>query len=134
MIRSSLVTGDGLVKSAQELGKMTIGEKIIHYRKLQRWTQSELAEKIGVGASHISRWENDRVRPNSGTLQKLADALNISMSELMGEAEPPPLASDNTVQFLKAIERLEEEDRKVLKHIIDALLTKKRVKAALEAG
>jgi len=113
---------------------MTIGEKIIHYRKLQRWTQSELAEKIGVGASHISRWENDRVRPNSGTLQKLADALNISMSELMGEAEPPPLASDNTVQFLKAIERLEEEDRKVLKHIIDALLTKKRVKAALEAG
>lgn len=113
---------------------MTFGERIIHYRKLQRWTQSDLAEKMGVGAFHISRWENDRVRPNSGTLQKLADALNISMSELMGEAEPPPLASDNTVQFLKAIVRLEDEDRKVLKHIIDALLTKNTVKAALEAG
>ena len=113
---------------------MSIGEKIIHYRKLQRWTQSELAEQLGVGASHISRWENDKVRPNSGTLQKLADALNISFGELVGESEPPPLASDNSVQFLKAIERLEEEDRKVLKHIIDALLTKKRVKAALEAG
>lgn len=112
---------------------MTIGEKIVHYRKLQRWTQGELAEKIGVGPSHISRWENDRVQPNSGTLQKLADALKISLTELVGASEPPPLESDNSsVQFLQAIERLEEEDRKVLKHIIDALLTKKRVKAALE--
>ena len=112
---------------------MSIGAKIIHYRKLQRWTQGELAEKLGVGASHVSRWENDKVRPNSGTLKNLAAALGISMSELVGEVEPPAFASDNSVQFLKAIERLDEEDRKVVKHIIDALLTKKRVHAALQA-
>lgn len=114
---------------------MSIGEKIIHYRKLQRWTQGELAKKIGVDPSHISRWENDKVRPHSGTLQKLADALQISLGELVGESTPPALASsDSSLQFLQAIERLEEEDRKVVKHIIDALLTKKRVKAALEVG
>ena len=106
---------------------MSIGEKIIHYRKLQRWTQSELAQEIGVDPSHISRWENDKVRPHSGTLQKLADALKISLSELLGDSDPPPLtSSDSSLEFLRAIERLEDEDRKVVKHIIDALLTKKR--------
>lgn len=113
---------------------MSIGAKIVHYRKLHRWTQSELAQKLGVDASHISRWENDKVRPHSGTLKSLAEALSVSLGELVGETEPPPLVSDNSVQFLNAIERLDEEDRRVVKHIIDALLTKKRIQVALQAS
>jgi len=110
-----------------------LGDRIAHYRKLQRMTQSQLAEKLGVKAPHISRWENNKVVPNSKALESLAEALSITVGELIAEPEPQ-MNGSSSAHFLSAIERLDEEDREVVKRVIEGLLTRKRVQAALEIG
>lgn len=112
---------------------MSIGEQITHYRKLKGWTQSDLAIKLGVKASHISRWENGKVHPHSATLHTLAEALGVSLDELTSGSKPAD-RDPTSMQVLGAIEKLDEEDKRLVKRIVDALLTKKRVQAALEVG
>lgn len=49
----------------------------------QNLTQAELAEKIGVSSKTISKWETAKGLPDISLLQPLAQALNISVIELM---------------------------------------------------
>ena len=46
-------------------------------------TQSELAEKIRVTDKAVSRWERELGFPDINTLEPLADALGITLIELM---------------------------------------------------
>lgn len=52
-------------------------------RKEKGLTQKELAEKLDVTDKAVSRWETGRNYPDIETLEKLADALDISISELL---------------------------------------------------
>ena len=46
-------------------------------------TQAELAEKIGVSSKTVSKWETAKGLPDISLLQPLAQALGISVIELM---------------------------------------------------
>jgi transcriptional regulator with XRE-family HTH domain len=48
-------------------------------------TQEELAEKAGVDASTVARLERKRTEPHMSTLRKLAKALDVDPTELVGE-------------------------------------------------
>ncbi len=37
---------------------MNIGKNIFTLRREKRWTQAELAEKLGVSDQTVSKWEN----------------------------------------------------------------------------
>lgn len=52
-------------------------------REKQNLTQAELAEQIGVSSKTISKWETAKGLPDVSLLQPLAQALNISLIELM---------------------------------------------------
>ena len=52
-------------------------------REKQNLTQSELAQKIGVSSKTISKWETAKGLPDVSLLQPLAQALGISVIELM---------------------------------------------------
>ena len=52
-------------------------------REKQNLTQAELAESIGVSSKTISKWETAKGLPDISLLQPLAQALNISVIELM---------------------------------------------------
>lgn len=56
---------------------------IKHLREKQGLTQAELSEKIGVSSKTISKWETAKGLPDISLLQPLAQALNISLIELM---------------------------------------------------
>ena len=59
------------------------GTTIKLLREQQRLTQAELAEKIGVSSKTISKWETGKGLPDITLLQPLAQALGISVIELM---------------------------------------------------
>lgn len=69
------------------------GQFIAGIRKEKKMTQAELAEKIHVTDKAISRWERGLGFPDIQTLEPLAQALGISVLELM-RSEKKKLAGD----------------------------------------
>ena len=59
------------------------GTTIKQLREGRGLTQAELAEKIGVSSKTISKWETAKGLPDITLLQPLAQALGISVIELM---------------------------------------------------
>ena len=59
------------------------GNTIRQLREDRRMTQAELAQKLGVSSKTISKWETGKGLPDITLLQPLAQALGISVIELM---------------------------------------------------
>ena len=59
------------------------GTTVRELREKQNMTQAELAEKIGVSSKTISKWETAKGLPDITLLQPLAQALGISVIELL---------------------------------------------------
>ena len=59
------------------------GNTIRQLRESRKLTQAELAEKIGVSSKTVSKWETAKGLPDVSLLQPLAQALGISVIELM---------------------------------------------------
>lgn len=58
------------------------------YRKLKGYTQADLSQMVGVSRYMISRWESstESLQSVKGyNLKKIADALGITIEELLGE-------------------------------------------------
>ncbi|MEW5816966.1 MAG: helix-turn-helix domain-containing protein [Spirochaetota bacterium] len=64
--------------------RRTFGLILRDLRRSKNITQRELAEKVGVDFSYISKVENDRLPPPSGdTIVKIAEVLKIAPDELL---------------------------------------------------
>ena len=64
--------------------KETLGKRIAALRKQKGLTQEQLAEKVGVSAQAVSKWENDVSCPDITLLPLLADLFDVSVDELLG--------------------------------------------------
>lgn len=76
-----------------------IGEKIRDLRKNKSLTQEELAEKLGVSAQAVSKWEIGLSVPDISLLLSLCDALGTGVDALLGGNRKNELEK----QFQKAI-------------------------------
>lgn len=63
---------------------MTIGERIRKYRKEKGWTQSQLAEEADLCTVYISSYETGRWLPSLLNLIAIADALNVTLDDIVG--------------------------------------------------
>ncbi|AGT33517.1 XRE family transcriptional regulator [Geobacillus genomosp. 3] len=61
-----------------------LGEMLKTLRKQQRWTQEQLADKLNVSRSQISKWENGSLLPDIQSLKKLCHLFNVSADVLIG--------------------------------------------------
>ena len=62
----------------------TMGKRIVQHRKRLGLTQDALAEKLGVTAQAVSKWENDQSCPDIAMLPQLAQIFGITTDELLG--------------------------------------------------
>ena len=62
-----------------------IGERLRKARTRRLLTQQELAEKAGVSPSTIVNIERDQAEPHFRTIRKLAKALDVEPTSLLGE-------------------------------------------------
>lgn len=61
----------------------SIGKKIFELRRIQGMTQKELAGKIHVTNKAVSRWENGYNFPDPAIMDDLAQALGVTVHELI---------------------------------------------------
>ena len=59
------------------------GITIKKLRERRGFTQAELAERIGVSSKTISKWETAKGLPDISLIEPLANALSVSVMELM---------------------------------------------------
>lgn len=59
------------------------GAAVRQLREIRGMTQAELGEKIGVSSKTVSKWETGKGLPDISLLQPLAQALGISLIELV---------------------------------------------------
>ncbi len=69
--------------------EQTLGKRIAAQRKKLGLTQDQLAERLGVTAQAVSKWENDQSCPDITTLPRLAEIFGTSTDALLGHNPPP---------------------------------------------
>ena len=95
---------------------MEIGERIRKSRLDKGFTQSQLAVKIGVQTSAVSKYEKGLVSPTFEQLQKISDALDVPIGILLGHEVKDIFTGKSTlqIQVLKAMEEFEKLEDLVL--------------------
>ena len=86
-----------------------LARNIATRRKSLRWTQSRLAEQLGVETETVSRFERGKHLPSLTLLEKLATVLQTTITDLLAEA--PVSASDYALALTAWLDRLPERDR-----------------------
>ena len=92
------------------MDQIAIGRYIARKRKEQNLTQEQLSEQLGVSNKTISKWENGKCMPDYSLIQKLCEALDVTLPELMDGED----AAENSVrvyddeQILDLLRRTQE--------------------------
>ena len=108
----------GAVSRASQI--LLVGQKIRQIRKSRHLTQADLAARIGVTQSDLSRMENGEYKVGLDTLFRILQVFELSMSAFFEEpvteaAEteeaPAPDAAGETQQLVADFEELDEDSR-----------------------
>lgn len=91
------------------MDKKLIGQKISTLRKEKGLTQKELAERLCVTDKSVSKWETGVHFPDIAIMEKLADELGITVSDLLG------LEQATSEEVIKGMTEVSEEEKKEIK-------------------
>ena len=108
---------------------MTFGAQLRAWRVEKRMSQRDLANKVGIDFTYLSKIENDRLPPPSqATIVKLAEALETSSDVLLQLASKSPqdvqpiiAASREAPALLRAIDGLRDEQVKRLTDLAEEM-------------
>ena len=93
---------------------MTIGECIRTARIAAGMTQTELAEATDIPYQTIGHWERDSTSPKYNSVEKIAQALGITVADLIAPNRCQPDSSVTTqslfAQIDEALRKTEESD------------------------
>ncbi len=96
----------------------SLGRYVREWRERRNMTQSDLAEPVGIGRSHLSQIESGKIKfPNAGIRRRLAAAMGISHVELLIAADeltrdelgtaapefPPGSAQERIVELVRQL-------------------------------
>ena len=82
-------------------------------RKQKGFSQEELAARLHVARQTISKWEKNLSVPDAVTLIRLAEILEVSVSDLLGEKiEDENVTSDVATQLSRINEQLAIKNRR----------------------
>lgn len=98
--------------------KQYIGKKILYYRKLNKLTQQELAEKLGTTKQTISKYEKGQRKANQDMLFQLCDIFSVSVDDFFPNQKTDvvthPKVTDLIQDIMDTSTQLEEKRQQVV--------------------
>ena len=85
---------------------MELGEKIQKLRNENKWTQEQLAEKLYVSRTAVSKWESGKGYPNIDSLKDIAKLFNKTIDELLSSEEIIDIAKKENTTNIKRTNNL----------------------------
>lgn len=111
---------------------MSIGENIKRIREQKGLLQKEVATHISLDKSAYSKLEKDMREVKVSELQKLSSLFNMTIDQIVcfeGDTPKEVTVEDkSTVEQMKLISQLDEQDKKTVFSIIDKMLTNQKFK------
>ena len=80
---------------------MKVGNKIKEYRGLNKMTQKDIAEILGVEPATISKYEAGTIEPSIESLKRLAETFNVTVDELIKDEEKFDVSKINVLEVLR---------------------------------
>ena len=107
------------------MDQIKIGKFIAEERKVRKYTQRELADKLGISDKTISKWERGNGFPEVSLLLPLCNELEITVNELLSgerlqELDYKKKAEENMVNLVK--EAQESKKKIVMSAMVAALV------------
>ena len=65
------------------MNDISFGNRLYELRKRAGLSQAELARMVGVTNKAVSKWETGSAKPGFDTAHRLADALNVTIGDLI---------------------------------------------------
>ena len=62
---------------------MSVGTEIKKFREINKISQNEMAQRIGINRNQLSRIETDKSEPSASTLKALCEIYNLNIDELL---------------------------------------------------
>ncbi|MFH1830575.1 MAG: helix-turn-helix domain-containing protein [Pseudomonadota bacterium] len=117
---------------AQKVADLTPADYVRLACELKKITQAELARKAGVHPSHLSEIVNGKRPIGAMVAKRLAKAMGISVSRLLGEDEIDKMKRKKVENALKKIRRHINESKSLKEDTEQILL--KDIQDAIEAN
>lgn len=115
---------------------MNIGDNIRKIRIAKKLSQKEVIMNANIDTAQYSRIESNKTEPSLTTIEKITKALGVSLSELFEEKEKEILTTNSGMRAITErmlqIESLSEEESNAICIILDAFISKKKLKDTLE--
>lgn len=73
---------------------LSFGDRLKRARKEKKLTQEEVAKRLGIDDTTISKYENDKSEPDNKTLNDLAGLYEVSVDYLLGRTDDPKLVTN----------------------------------------
>lgn len=64
---------------------MSLGKNLSKYRKMNNFSQEELAFQVGVSRQTISKWEQEEVVPNVNQVKRLSEIYHFDLDVLVDD-------------------------------------------------
>lgn len=106
-----------------ELLYMGFPQHLVALRKARGYTQASLAEVSGIHVQQIKRYELGNAQPSIDALIKLARTLNVATDELLFDPAERGPSDDLRLQF-EAVARMSEEERRIVKVLLEGMILK----------
>jgi len=95
--------------------------KIKQLREEADWNQAALAKASGVSPAAVSLIEKGERKLSMMVARKFASAFKVSIDELTGEQSDTPKEAVAFFRKWQGIDKLEDEDQKMVTNLIDFL-------------
>ena len=112
---------------------MSFGKRLKQFRSNTKTSQEELANKIGIHANHLSRYERDITSPSIEVVKKMAEALEISIDVLVfgNQSIEDNLQDSELINLFKRVENFDNNNKQTIKDLISAFVLKQELKQKL---
>lgn len=108
-----------------------LGTRLKEARTRKGLSQTDLANATGVHYSQVGRYENKGATPSAEVLGRIANELGVTADFLLNgtraDLADGTLADKDLLNQFKQIESMTPADRDVIKTLLDAFITKKKV-------
>lgn len=116
---------------------MNIGDNLKKIREKHNMLQKQVAAELEIGYSNYNKIERGAREASVDELARFARLFGMSLDEVAyydEQNEPKEVSINQRPGFeqVEMIGQLDEEDRKVITHMIDTMLTRKRFKEFFE--